>query len=353
MNRQQSTSIKVCRILCIFLMTYVHVNPGKSNWPPDAPTSMYYLYLIMADWLGRASVPALSIISGYLAVLSYPRYKNWLDYSKNKARNLILPLFTWNLLIVCFSITIFFITSKTTSVYQEIQQADLSVRQALDFLVATNYGSLTEALNFLRDIFVCALLTPVLLFLMKQINLTLIVLIWTIGLCFGFDPFVLRASILMFFVLGIYLATHGGSLLPNKITGVNCLIALVIAASIAQTSTLVIETNYPVKNFIYILFISSSFIAFSSLLARNAIGNYLAKFDLVCFPFFLSHSLILTFLWGTWQLFFGMDISWPYQMFFLLSPLVALTMISLIYPLSTRFHPYIQILLWGKTSRVN
>lgn len=65
MRRDHERAIKICRVLCIFFMTYVHVNPGLPAWQGDIPQTTAVLGYGLSEVLGRSSVPALSILGGY------------------------------------------------------------------------------------------------------------------------------------------------------------------------------------------------------------------------------------------------------------------------------------------------
>ena len=43
MQLNDSLAIKICRVLCIFFMTYVHINLGKDNWTGEIPDYLAYI----------------------------------------------------------------------------------------------------------------------------------------------------------------------------------------------------------------------------------------------------------------------------------------------------------------------
>ena len=88
MQLNDSLAIKICRVLCIFFTTYVHINPGKDNWTGEIPDYLANIGYLLSDLLGRASVPALSVLGGYLAVSAYQRRANWWQYAKKDSKRL-------------------------------------------------------------------------------------------------------------------------------------------------------------------------------------------------------------------------------------------------------------------------
>ena len=154
MQLNDSLAIKICRVLCIFFMTYVHINPGKDNWTGEIPDYLANIGYLLSDLLGRASVPALSVLGGYLAVSAYQRRANWWQYAKERFQTLIIPLITWNLVIILISLIILWLTGTQTSVIRDLQPFDqITFWLIFDRITAINTGSATMALNFLRDFF--------------------------------------------------------------------------------------------------------------------------------------------------------------------------------------------------------
>lgn len=65
MIENDSLAIKISRVICIFFVSYVHVNPSMDRWVDEVPEKLSIfgtIGTILLDVLGRASVPALSIL---------------------------------------------------------------------------------------------------------------------------------------------------------------------------------------------------------------------------------------------------------------------------------------------------
>ncbi len=330
MTEKQSQTIRVVRVLCIFFMCYVHVNPSPV-WTPDLmaayPTYAQYIYYVIVDILGRGSVPALSLISGYLAVYAYNRRSDYWKYFKSRFASIIVPMMSWNSIIILLSLLIYFATSAQTTVLKEVMPAVLSgdFISTFDKISGHSYGSATDALNFLRDLFAIGLLIPLYFYLFKKTGAFGVFLIWLIGLTLGFAPFVFRPTILMFFTLGFFIAMQSTDQSETRKS--------IKQVSIAALSALALVYFVPQLNQLYasntvhsafLLSVSIPFLLFAVYLSSLNIGASIAKLEPAIYVMFLSHNSFMLILWGAWQVAFGKDVLWPYPIFFIMAPIVTL-----------------------------
>ena len=151
-----SDAIRVSRVFCIFFMSYVHLHfYGLSVYGSDV---YMVIRIIFVEVLGRSSVPLLSIISGFLAWGFFQKNKMGEIFNK-RARKILLPMIIWNLLGTAM------IALKAGVVGE------------LDFINSifslSGPGAYTH-LEFLRDIYVMTLLTPVLIYLARLFPLVLL-----------------------------------------------------------------------------------------------------------------------------------------------------------------------------------
>ena len=357
MTESDSIAIKICRVVCIFFMTYVHVNPGKDNWTGDIPEYLAQLGYILSDVFGRASVPALSVLGGYLAVSAYSRRQNWWIYVKERWQTLIIPLITWNLVIIVLSLCILWLTGAKTSIIHDLLPFNqLTPLLIIDKLTGYNYGSATTALNFLRDIFICSLLLPLLLKFIKRLDFTAVGIIWLAGLTIGFSPIVMRPNILMFFTIGICLALQSSQLIPTLNTALKLIATLLIALGLIYFVP-ALEANYGknLPNNAMRLAVASCFLILAIALSRLKIGKLIARLEPLAYLMFLSHATIMLILWGVWQKFFGNTLQWPYAIFFVVAPFVTLIVLLAVHKVLIIMPATIQRILSGKTTsrRVN
>ncbi len=95
-----SDRVRIARFLCIFLMMFVHVEPGISTNVYDRDAGGFDLiYFVFARLLGLSSVSLLSVVSGYFVVASQGK-AGFGRFALSKARTLVVPLIAWNLLML-------------------------------------------------------------------------------------------------------------------------------------------------------------------------------------------------------------------------------------------------------------
>ncbi|WP_420935769.1 acyltransferase family protein [Alteromonas sp. A081] len=328
-------------------MTFVHINPGTSTWSTRTDVNGYSVMIFFIDVLGRASVPALSVISGFLLVHSARKNSKWPSHIKSKFKKLVVPLICWNIIIVVFSLMVFYITSVKTSQMRDLVSEPLTILRCIDLLTGINYNSITEPLNFLRDIFVCSIVSPLLIYFCRRNKEAFVVLVWLICLNYDIKPLIMRDSILMFFSIGIALATSGSSLFKLDENKLNILLASLISVLfsfyIMESITIQLLTEIVFRLIIALLFIVSSFYIASIFSLNNSrkIGQY-------SFPLYLSHSILFSVQWGIWQTLFEKEVSDNYIIFFSIVPCSTVLFVILLYKTQKISLPSFSRFLWGK-----
>lgn len=333
MTPSETEAIKICRVLCIFFMSYVHVNPGLDSFAGELPAHLALLKTVLADALGRASVPALSVLGGFLAVAAYARRNNWAVYARERWQTLMVPLISWNAVIILLSVLIWLASGAKTAVLRELPRLEWAeLPLLLDRLTAYNYGSATTALNFLRDIFVCSLLLPVLLAVLRYTGAAGLALIWLAGLTLGFAPVVMRPAILMFFCAGIYLGLQGSLFRPRWGALSKLAAALLVPLAVVGLAPLVVDQYRDnAADVLLRLLVSGAFLLAAYGLSRLAVGGLLARLEPMIYLMFLAHASIMLVFWGVWQKALGPSLAWPYALFYIGAPLATLLVVVLVY----------------------
>ena len=350
-GRDVSMQIEVCRVLCIFFMMYVHVSPGLDAFEAQLGGVLGGLKTVLIDNLGRASVPALSVVSGFLVVPALLR-SGWLALVRERFGTLIVPMVFWNVAILALSLAIFHAIGARTTVMRALTDTT-PLGVAASRVLSLDYGGATTALNFLRDVFVCVLLSPLLLSGVRRAGWLFVAALWAAGLAVGFAPLVYRPGILMFFTVGMIAAQrHGRLALPTAVT------AAVVAAGVAiefarwrgwwvPSGGLARSADETVRRVVFSVLI----LAVSLPLGRTAAGAVLARFEPPIYLVFLGHSVAFMLAWGAWQKVFGTDLDFPYVVFFLLAPPAWMLLARLLWGPATRLPPGLQRLFKGKASR--
>lgn len=259
-------------------------------------------------------------------------------------------MITWNLLIVLLSMLIFSMTSISTKVLDAMSAPDgISLFFYLDRIVGLNYGSATHAFNFLRDVFVCAAILPILLWFLLKTRVWGLGFIWLAGLTVGFDPIVIREHILMFFVIGVLFSIEKAESTPQHETVKRVALCLLLVLAVVRLSPQ-FATNfaYNVEPAAFRLCVATVFIYVSSRLAMIPLGNWIAKLEPSIYLVYLSHTIVMMVLWGVWQQKFGNHQSGPYLFFFLFAPIMSIAIAIAGKHLLDDFPPIFGKLLLGR-----
>jgi hypothetical protein len=329
-TEQDSIAIKVCRVLCIFFMSYVHVNPGRDFWPQGTSGPLSQLGFVLADVLGRASVPALSVLSGYLAVAAYGRRRSWWAYAKDRWLIMIVPMIAWNALLMVSSLVILWLSDVQTAVIQHLGNLEqLTPLLVVDRLTGYQYGSAASALNFLRDLFVCSLLLPIMQWCIHRLDTAAVGLIWLMGMTIGFSPIVMRPHILMFFSIGVYLVSRSDRLVPSLGTVARLFATLMLVFALVYfVPGLKADEGKDLQGSAFRLLMASAFMVATVLLSRVRVGRLIARLEPMIYLMYLSHVVVLLILWGAWQQVFGKHLAWPYAIFFIAAPVATLVILQ-------------------------
>jgi len=195
-----STAIRLARVICIVGVVYAHSWTGLDGAAQAAAdgTPQGILRWGLVEIFGRSAVPLLGMIAGWLVVGSLAR----LSYGRfvaAKARAVLIPMIVWNavaIALVCGAAALGWIAAPQISSLWWLIDELLCLATPNDVNVQT---------PFLRDLFVCMVLAPVLVRAPKPLlaALTAATLVWTLSGAEGI--LLLRPSILFFFSIGIVL----------------------------------------------------------------------------------------------------------------------------------------------------
>lgn len=220
-----SSAIVIIRPVLILFMMFAHII-ALDSWSVmsgAAPLNFDdWMSVFLESALAKSGVPLLSLISGYLAVRSLETY-GYPVLLWRKAKRLIWPLFWSNLLFILL------FTYPT-------QAVDAGHRPDLSIYPFDAYGwfqaifvfykmPANEPLYFLKDLYTCFILLPLLLLAARIRYFNLLVLAWMAWKCFVQDgvfllpvfPFwFLRFDIVFAFYVGILLTVNRRKLLIDN-----------------------------------------------------------------------------------------------------------------------------------------
>jgi len=254
--RAISAPIENARFLCILFMSYVHLHFAAQPAGPFAQS----ISTIIVDVLGRSSVPLLSVISGVLMVPFFGR-RRWGEAVRSRALTLLVPMVIWN------AIQLLLFGGRDGSLVNQL------------FALTGSPALLPMA--FLRDLFVVAALTPVLVRLVRAAPLPVAAVVFAYYSLNPQSPIILRPQIPFFYMIGIYIALWKDVHVRLPAIPVLGLFALVLALQLMELG----------EGELYDLWVLRPVTAAAFwVFARTLRG--VPRFRRAIFAFFLSHVIL-------------------------------------------------------------
>ncbi|MFK7859497.1 MAG: acyltransferase family protein [Granulosicoccus sp.] len=200
--------INAARVVCVLLMMYVHVPNGQqtgSGLNTTISTRIdHWLESILIEGPGRASAALLSVVSGYLIIHTLARTNmSVVSLYNRRLFSIVVPMVFWAVL-TCL---IYLALSQGRG---NVMDSAYSWHEKLNFVLfiyEVPFGP-TMHLGFLRDLFVCVLLSPLLLIFLQWFPAITIGILGFIYLSehSGQLYIVLRPLVILGFTIGMFLA---------------------------------------------------------------------------------------------------------------------------------------------------
>ncbi|MBT8064885.1 MAG: acyltransferase [Gammaproteobacteria bacterium] len=327
-SARTSSAVTIIRPLLIGCIMLAHLFAMDSEGVLNAAAALNFddwLTVFLKSTLAKSGVPLLSLVSGYLAVRSLRQY-GYPRLLGRKARRLVWPLLWANLLFILL-------------IGYPQQAADPTYRPDLQLHPVNAFGWLqasfafyrlpaNQPLFFLKDLFTCFLLLPLLLAVAKVRVVNFLVLPWMAWKCITLDAVFLfpvyplwfmRFDIVFAFYIGILLYLHERDLIirDERLGAALVVLFLVVCAAVSalyvvwektQHVTLFLSLDFTVKTVSVV-----GCIALMSRLSRseNPATGALKRLSPFAYSMFLTHAISYTLFhqaWMTWldpPVFFG------------------------------------------------
>lgn len=301
-----SDRVRIARVLCIFFMMFVHVQPGIAENVHDRDPGFFDLiYFSLSRILGLSSVSLLSIVSGYFIVASLMKAGTF-SLARSKFNTLVVPLVAWNMAMLVLLVAYGLMSGK----WQDMPDNTL-LGWANAFFAVTEWP-LDVPLWFLRDLFICSLLSPLLLFGLRRFALPTIALLVAYTL-FGEDLYLLqRPQLMLFFGLGMWLRVAGSSagfidrLALALTVGLVAMIAVFITIRVERillsemdaVLRLTLDTSLRVT-------MAGGFWALTGLIRHAGLAPTFSRLEPYAFFLFCSHAILFNFAGIVFRRFFG------------------------------------------------
>lgn len=311
-STQTSQAIRVIRPLLIILMSFAHFGILDQMSRINSAATLDFnnwMIVFLKACLAKSGVPLLSLISGYLSVLTLEKY-GYFKVLLRKARRLVWPLVWSNLLFIIL-------------ITYPAQALDPSVRPDLDIFPFNAMGwfqatlayyriPANEPLYFLKDLYTCFLLLPLLVLVARVRFLNIAVIIWMAYKCiylqsaFFFEVFPLwfmRFDIVFAFYIGILLFFWKKNLfIGNRNLGIGLAVLFPLTSGLASAMYVVLAKPEHLTLFLWTDFFVKLFsvlgcIAIMSLLVRNpgSLTRLLSWLSPFSYTLFLTHLFSFTF----------------------------------------------------------
>ena len=329
------------RLVAVLCMIYVHVPDGQSERVLHAMSWLDITSLIqglLIEGPGRAGASLLSVVSGYLTakILLGNCYSIGTLY-KRRFRSILVPMFIWSLA----SYTVYSIASVWRVTFIDDASTLLEHLNILFFLTDIPHGA-TMHLAFLRDLFVCILLSPLLIIGLRRSPLLLLSLLACLylGLHQHQGVIVLRPLVLFAFSIGLLLALRNAPLDAvdhhwRLWVGLTVLLTLLVMMSngnqLTSTETALASVGVDLREMILYplcrLFGSLAIWTLMPVLFGAKSFKRAHRFAPYVFTTFCSHQLILNCVYEVmWGPLFGMSTDGAYIVWFVMAPILSLLM---------------------------
>lgn len=272
----------------------------------------------------RATVPVLTVISGYLLFRSGIDQR-WGKLVAKKTRTIVVPFLVFNLGLLAVA----YWMQRWFGIAASYQLTPFDTWTWLDAAFGLTKSPINYPLNFLRDLIAVMLLAPLMGILLRKApwpGLALVIAVFYNNLD---GMFVLRDVMPIMFYIGGLAATRGWNLQALDRHAWSCL-GIFVVACMAIVHFKVANTNY--FRFVAPILIWPAM----SLLSNTALGRWLASQSVYSFFIFVAHAPLLLVVAMAYQK-IGSGI--PYAVFWVGAPFVIVLALTVIYRLAMLCFP--------------
>lgn len=309
------------RPLLVLFITFAHFSIIDHLSRMNGVTALDFdnwLMVFLKAGLAKSGVPLLSLISGYLAVVSLERY-GYLQVLLRKAKRLVWPLFWSNLLFII--LITYPAQAQDSNVRPDLQIYPFNLMGWFQATFAYYKIPANAPLYFLKDLFTCFLLLPLLVVVARVRYLNMAVIAWMVYKCiylqsaFFFEVYPLwfmRFDIVFAFYIGILLNFWRKDLvIENLKVNLGLVLLFLAAASLGSAAYVVLAKPEHLTFFLWSDFIVKvcsvlGCIAIMSLLAghQGRLSRLLERWSPFAYTLFLTHVFTFTFFTRAYQHFF-------------------------------------------------
>lgn len=291
------------RIVLISGIVFVHIPFGAADSPFDGTYGAFdWIRVFLTEALFRVGVPCLSAISGFLLFRNGLENFDYLKTVRTKSQTVLLPFLLWN---AAFFLTIIVASSIGLGEGYLPDPWHASLREFANQLLGIGDFPVNVPLYFLRDLFVCILLSPILAWLVSRAPLITLATLLVIAMVPEMSIYVvLKRSILFSFAFGIYVGLYKIDIKAlDRFAPIG--VALLLAAS-AVLATVIYMTGPDLPDWVQLfrntlaIIGAAGFWLLSAPLIQTSLGQRLSKTGSLSFWIFCAHYPLLIALWIVW-----------------------------------------------------
>ncbi|MFC0245838.1 acyltransferase [Falsochrobactrum ovis] len=298
--------ITLLRPMLIALVVSAHVpytlyNPSTKD---IEATFTAFLNLMITGVLSPVGMPVLSVIFGYLSVSSLQKY-GYSSLIQKKIATIIVPMVVWNF---AFAALIYWGQSHGWPARPDLKLFNGNWASWVNALFAVNQIPANGPLYFLREIFLCFLISPLLIVLSKNKRLALaLLLISAIMIVYARPlPLIFRFEIYAWFFFGIFAYNHELASISINSRHENAILSAgIFAVPLIAMSFFYNKSTFNTVDKALTLFGPIYFWILSGRLLNTQVGQGLMHYSRYSFTVFLSHAFVISACWQIWSIFIG------------------------------------------------
>lgn len=329
-SSHESSQIFYCRIFCIFFMTFTHLKFYEESIVYEGQfASVGHLVI---DYLGRASVAALSFISGYLTLKSGSGRKKTplLKFVRRKTGSVLVPMLMWNMFYILAVVSAHFAFSYEHRIVPILYSG--SWLEKINIFTGLFADPANFSLFFIRDLFIAQIIIFAISFFPLILSRYLLLAVCAVSLFLPMDPVIFREPVLTFLSAGALLALSNTSLYDlsrSAFFRVIC-IALLVPLVMFEGSQIISVLGSSGFNIYKRMALTAMVLIISYFLVGSVADRpikYLAQY---AFLFYLIHLPVTSFFWIIWAQFFPNIENLTYAIYFFGAPILAFVIANLV-----------------------
>lgn len=317
--------IAMLRYLMIVGIVVLHAPPYVPI-TEIGPGAFEFFKAFFQSALFRATVPVLTVVSGYL-LFRAGLDQHWRQLAKKKFRTIVVPFFVFNFAVLISA----FAAQYLLGIRMNDRLVPFELKVWLDAAFGLTKSPINYPLSFLRDLIVLMALAPLFGIALRSrpwLGFIVVILIFFNNL----DGLLVRRDLMpIMFYIGGLAATQKWNLQALDRFALPCLgIFLALCVCIVQ---------FRIGNTSYFRYVSPFFIwPAAALLHDTRLGSWLQARSKTSFFIFLGHAPVLMVLSIAYQK-LGSPV--PYPIFWCAMPVIAVVVLSMLYSVFMPFCPFI------------